>query len=189
MSLEQEYKSYLDSHDIKYEDNSSSPNKNDFTINVGNDVFVDIEVKEKKQKYKDHWTDKIPQEHLFIIDDLAARRIILSTNFGYAVIKDVTRSLYFVISPLIFSLIPKIRVNRKLTGNVLKGKWLIDFRNTIKCSNLTEVAEFIKLDIGKLLIGAHTKEKECAYNFVGEEIPVRGTARTRWQSSHDMGTK
>jgi len=126
----------------------------------------------------------IAEEHLFIIDDLAARRVLAFAPNAGLVIRDNLRRLYFLFTVVDLFLMPKLRVNRRLDLNppLFKGKWLIDLRNGQSCPDLATI--FTR--IGVYLDQRETifsKELACFGAYMGETIASGGVARQpqHWQ--------
>lgn len=107
-----------------------------------------LEIKEKKQRYREGWVAAadLEEEHLFILDELAARKIVLRSPRAYLLIRDAMLDRFSVLGALEIITIPKVRVNRSINGGVatFKGKWLIDLRNGEQTGSLSEVLAFIK---------------------------------------------
>jgi len=180
-SLERELKQYFEQHQIPYDDNSGSFKKLDFGFgDVNAKRYFSFDAKEKRQHYSmKHWPAvKIPQEHLFILDDLAARKILAFAPNSGLLIRDITRQKYFFLSVVDLFLMPKQRVNREIKKNVksLKGKWLIDLRNARMFETLAEVFAGIEAYLNRREdIFVHTLE--CYGEYVGEQIGQGGIER------------
>lgn len=180
-SLEREFKFYFKQHQIPYEDHTTSLKKLDF--NFGDPkakTFFCFDVKEKRQRYtKQHWQQlEIPEPHLFILDDLAARKILVFAPNSGLVIRDNVQQKYYFYSVVDLFLMPKIRVNRVIKKQVeaRKGKWLIDLRNGRAGDNLSRIFEAIDSYLkDRENIFLHTLE--CYGNYYGEEIGQGGITR------------
>ncbi|HVE76976.1 MAG TPA: hypothetical protein VND22_09480 [Actinomycetota bacterium] len=107
-----------------------------------------LEVKEKKQSYRSAWVDVggVPEETLFILDELAARKIVLRGPRAYLLVHDEVRGELYVCGALELVMMPKKRVNRSINGGVatFKGKWLIDLRNCEGVGSLEEAFAYVK---------------------------------------------
>ena len=128
-------------------DSTDSFDEVDFELGCrGRRVFV--EVKEKKQRYRDAWVDAsgIAEEDLFILDELSARKIILRSPRAYLVVHDENSERIVLYGSLELLTIPKVRVNRSIDGGVAtyKGKWLIDFRHGEAFASVPEALVSIK---------------------------------------------
>lgn len=180
-SFEQEIKSYFKINDIPYKDYSQSYKRLDFTIQLGKWKFY-FDAKEKRQKYnlKNWQLSEEEEKHAFIIDDLAARKILAYAPYSATIIRNNLNSCYYFFSVLDLFLMPKKRVNRPIFNKkkALKGKWIIDLRNGIKCD---------KFDTAYQLIGKYIEKREelfinhlpCFGEYEGEEIGERGMVRKR----------
>lgn len=111
------------------------PTINRFSSNTDLDIWVPgyfLEIKEKKQRYTERWTSLVhplPEEHLFIIDELTVRRGMDKYPYVYFLLRDRLLDRTVLAPAWEMIAIPRVRVDRH--G---KGKWLIDIRN------FTEVA-------------------------------------------------
>lgn len=179
-SFEQEIKAFLKSQHLEYKDNSSSFKRLDFSVHLDENWIFHFDAKEKIQHYNlRSWQLTAEQEpHTFIIDDLGARKILAFGPYSGMVIRDNLHGGYYFFSVLDMFLMPKVRVNRPIEKNAmsLKGKWLIDLRNGLKCSSLAEVLALFRQYIIKredffLNILA------CYGNYQGEHIGERGEVR------------
>ncbi len=97
-SFEQEIKAYFVQNQIQYEDNSKSLTKFDFSFgDREKKTYFSFDVKEKRQHYNiKNWQEfEIPEPYLFIIDDLAAQKILaFAPNsglwvYGITIVKDI----------------------------------------------------------------------------------------------------
>lgn len=107
-----------------------------------------LEVKEKKQRYRDGWvtTAGVPEEHLFILDELAVRKLVLRAPRAYLLVHDAVSGRFGTLGALELITMPKVRLNRSIDGGVstFKGKWLIDLRNAEGAESLEQAFAFIK---------------------------------------------
>ena len=179
-SFEQELRQYFKYHKIDFNDNTASFKKLDFGFgDIRAKTYFTFDAKEKRQHYAmRNWPTDIPEEHLFIMDDLGARKILAYAPNSGLVIRDNLRNIYFFFSVADLYLMPKQRVNREIRKNVrgLKGKWLTDLRNGQKFGTLQEVFENINayLNARKSIF---LNILECYGDYVGEAIPSGGMAR------------
>lgn len=180
-SLENEFKFFFKHHQIPFEDHTASLKKLDFSFGDPKaKTCFSFDVKEKRQHYiTRNWQHvNIPEEYLFILDDLAARKILAFAPNSGLVIRDNIHQKYYFCSIVDLYLMPKIRVNRLIKKQVetQKGKWLIDLRNGKMCDNLNEI--FAAID-------SYLKDREniflqtlkCYGNYYGEEIGQGGITR------------
>jgi hypothetical protein len=107
-----------------------------------------LEVKEKRQRYRDGWVSaaSVDEEHLFILDELAVRKIVRRSPRAYLLVHDLVARRFSVLSALELVTMPKARVNRSIDAAVstYKGKWLIDLRNGELSSTLPEAIAYLK---------------------------------------------
>lgn len=128
-------------------DETGSYDELDFELGCrGRRVF--LEVKEKKQTYRERWVEMagIPEEQLFILDELAARKIILRSPRAWLLVNDICHERLIVYGALELLTIPKVRVNRSIDGGVatFKGKWLIDLRHGDEFEDMAAALALIK---------------------------------------------
>lgn len=130
-------------------DSTDSFDEVDFELGCrGRRLF--LEVKEKKQKYREAWVEAagtpLAESDLFILDELAARKIVLRAPRAYLITHDLPNERFSVFGALELITIPKARVNRSIDGGVatFKGKWLIDLRHGQSFDNLEESLAFLK---------------------------------------------
>ncbi|HEX9974184.1 MAG TPA: hypothetical protein VGD14_19095 [bacterium] len=180
-SLESEFKLYFKQHQIPYEDHSSSLKKLDFSFGDPKaKTYFCFDVKEKRQHYtKQNWQQvDIPEQYLFILDDLSARKILAYAPNSGLVIRDNVHQKYYFFTVVDLYLMPKKRVNRVIKKQVetQKGKWLIDLRNGRTCTNLLEIFEAIESYLkDRENIFLHTLD--CYGKYFGEEIGQGGIPR------------
>lgn len=179
-SFEQEIKSFLLSRQLEYKDNSSSFKRLDFSVQLDTNWTFHFDAKEKRQQYNlRSWQLTAEQEpHAFIMDDLAARKILAYGPYSGMVIRDNLLGGYYFFSVLDMFLMPKLRVNRPIEKNAkaLKGKWLIDLRNGQKCDSMSGVLDLFKLYIAKRE-DFFLNILECYGDYQGENIGERGEVR------------
>lgn len=179
-SFEQELKQYFRHRQIGFDDHSGSFRKLDFGFGDRESKrYFSFDVKEKRQRYATrNWPTEIPEEHLFIIDDLAARKVLAYAPNSGIIIRDNIRGKYFLFSVVDLYLMPKQRVNREIRKTVssVKGKWMTDLRNGHAYDSLAEVFTGIEAYL-------NTREDiflnilECYGEYAGEEIPRGGIVR------------
>lgn len=180
-SFEAEIKHYFNSRQIPFEDHCTSLRQLDFCFSdPATKVQFNLEVKEKRQHYNlKNWPQvNIPQAYLFIVDDLAARKILaFAPNSGLAVRDNLNRQYYFF-SVVDLYLMPKTRVNRCIKKEMAaqKGKWLVDLRNGHCCGNLPELFNALATYITQRK-AIFLEILECYGRYVGEEVGSGGITR------------
>jgi len=181
-SLEQEFKTFLKSRNVKFTDNCESYKLLDFTLNnFSNGKDFHIDVKEKRQKINTkNWPTitETDEEHTFIIDELAARKIIAYAPHAGLIIRDNIYERFYWFSILDLALMPKYRLNRSIQKSTLqqKGKWVIDLRNAAKSKSLSDVFVSIEkycTDIVTLC----TEYLPCYGTYHAENIAQGGATR------------
>ena len=147
ISLEQEVRDLLSAREVSFQAFCEEFDNLDFCIDSPQRGRFYFDVKEKLQPVRrENWPETvIPREHLFILDDLAARKVLRFAPESGLVVRDNTRDLYFFFSVVDLFLMPRVRVNRPIGTyeTKLKGKWLVDLRNGACCPSLLEVFERI----------------------------------------------
>ena len=186
LSFEQEIKHYLADNRIPFHDGSASFKDLDFML----PDFADarpfrFDAKEKRQKYNmNNWKTTIPEQHLFIMDDLAARKILAYAPRSAMIVRNNILQNYVLFTILDLFLIPKQRANRVISKKVetLKGKWLIDLRNGPQFESLNAVFAAIR-DYLEAFQEIFLEKLECHGSFQGEDIDVQGITRRpeHWQ--------
>ena len=179
-SFEQEIKAYLKINDIAYKDDSSSYKRLDFSLNLDEKWIFHFDAKEKRQHYnlKNWQLTKEQEPYSFIVDDLAARKILAYSPYSGMVVRDNLNKGYYFFSVVDLFLMPKNRVNRPIfkEKKALKGKWIIDLRHGIKCDTFKQVISLFHQYIKKredIFINI----LECYGEYHGEEIGQRGEVR------------
>ncbi len=180
-AFEEELKIYMKSRNIPFQDHCASMNSLDFHLFYSNNDFLfSFDAKEKKQKYNlNHWpaTD-VPEEQLFIIDDLAARKIVKDAPLSGMLIRDNLKDKYYFFSVVDLMLMPKMRVNRPINKNIetRKGKWLIDLRNGASSDDLEGSFERIREYILSFE-DIFSNKLDCYGSYIGENIESGGIVR------------
>jgi hypothetical protein len=182
VSFEQEFKQYLRRSNIAFTDNCRSCKLLDFTLPkfIGERSFH-LDVKEKRQRINTrNWPSVTESEEpfRFIIDDLAARKILAHAPYAGLLVRNNLTALYYWFSSFDLALMPKTRVNRPIEkkARLLKGKWIIDFRNAQGNASLDNIIETIT-DYSKSVIEIATVILPCFGNYVNETIPTEGETR------------
>ena len=179
-SLEEEFKTYVETYtSLSVYDNTASMEKLDFTL-IGNSTFH-VETKEKRQPYSlRNWQGvAIPEEFLFILDDLSARKVLAAGPNSGLLVRDWNGMLYFFSVLDLFEM-PKVRFNRSVKYEAqkdesLKGKWAIDLRNGQRCNSYRSALTAISSYIGsqKNLFSS----TPCHGSYQGEAILMGGITR------------
>lgn len=180
LSLEQEIRALLEKHGVNFDEGCDSFDALDFCMHSEQRGGFYFDAKEKRQEIQmANWPDAgIPQEHLFILDDLAARKVLKFAPDSGVIVRDNMRRLYFFFDVVNLFLMPRLRVNRPIEWNnpAIKGKWMIDLRNGVQCASLMEVFERIAV--------FHDAQDEIFHKFLacygdyqGEVIQEGGSKR------------
>ena len=142
--------------------------------------YFSFDAKEKRQRYAlSNWpkTD-IPEEHLFILDDLAARKVLAFAPNSGLVVRDNGRGHYFLFTVVDLYLMPKQRLNRTIEKDVrsLKGKWLVDLRNGQVGASMADIFASINtyLDTRPAIF---QDNHACYGSYVGETVGTGGITR------------
>ncbi|MCO6449827.1 MAG: hypothetical protein J5I90_03460 [Caldilineales bacterium] len=191
-SFEQEIKEFFARHNLPFHDHSTDAERFqrlDFGFGPPGRYFS-FDAKEKRQPYNlKNWPDSgIAEERLFIVDDLAARKILgFAPNSGLLV-RDNVRPAYYLFTVLDLYLMPKLRVNRPIRNKQteMKGKWLVDLRNGWRYATLAEAFAGIEkyLDEREQIF---SRELACYGDYVGEEIGEGGIVRQPGHWREDIG--
>ncbi len=180
-AFEQEIKDFFRSQNLAFEDNCKSFSRLDFAFGSrAQGRRFHFDAKEKRQAINlQNWpAAAIPQEHLFILDDLAARKTLAYAPQSGLLIRDNLRQSYHLLTVLDLFLMPKVRVNRPIQNEVatLKGKWLIDLRNSVSTASLAALFAHIRAYLNEqddILF----RQLDCYGSYVGETIISQGVRR------------
>ena len=190
-SLEQEIKALLGGRGVHFDEATEAFDQLDFCIYSEQRGKYHFDAKEKVQKIQTaNWPEtSIPQEHLFILDDLAARKVLKFAPDSGLIVRDNLRGLYFFFDVLNLFLMPRQRANRRIgEGETLfKGKWLVDLRNGVQCATLMEVFEQIAAYHDEQAEIFH-KRLACYGAYLGEQIGEGGITRQagHWIKDRDV---
>ena len=181
ISFEQEIKAYFRGKNQAFEDNCRSFKYLDFSFGPRKgDRRFHFDAKEKRHpiNLKNWPASSVPQEHLFILDDLAARKVLAFAPNAGLLIRDNTRATYHFFTVIDLFLMPKLRVNRPIENEVhaMKGKWLIDLRNAFTSDSLAASFDAINTYLDRRE-GIFFQELACYGQFVGETIVEQGSTR------------
>jgi hypothetical protein len=187
-SLENETREFLLKYSVMFIDNSRSFDRLDFSF-YSDPIHTNfqVETKEKRQHIDlENWPPVgIPEKHLFILDDLSARKLLKASPYSGIIVRDNLLHRYYFFDVVKLLLMPRVRVNRSLDGKEkLKGKWLIDLRNGIESGDLYGIFKSIREYIDS--IDVIFSSPECFGDFVGEEISKGGIPRGAGYRNHDF---
>lgn len=177
--FEQEIQSYLRSQNIPFEDRTASNTALDFHLPR---LRLFFDAKEKAQPFSmKNWKEAdAAQEHLFIIDDLAARKLLLHAPLSFCLIKDssIQPSMYYVYSIVDLLCMPKQRVRRPIERAVkaFKGKWLLDLRDAAAFADLSDALQYM-LAYEKKFPLIFSEHLDCWGIYPSEKIKTSGTPR------------
>ncbi len=177
--FEQEVRSLLISQKIPFVDGTQSTSELDFFLPRHN-VFFDA--KEKAQRFSmKNWTGAaIAQEDLFIIDDLAVRKLLRNGPLSFCLIKDSSSPpvMYYIYSLVDLLCIPKTRVRRPIEKSVkaFKGKWLVNLRDAAVFDELRDAMTYM-LSYEKKFPLIFSEHIDCWGHYPSEEIKTSGRTR------------
>jgi hypothetical protein len=190
--FEHDVRQLLTKRSIAFVDNTGSLETLDFTLATAD---IHFDVKEKKQRVNVHnWqgAEAIPEEHLFLLDDLAARKILLKSPRSFLLVQDCSRRplTYYVFSIVDLLCMPKRRVNRALARTdgptALKGKWYLDLRHGARHESLDAALSYMQ-EYPKQFDVVFKSHIACWGTYAGEEVRTTGTARTSEYWRIDLG--
>lgn len=177
--FEQEIKQFLASHRIPVEDGTRSNTALDFHLPRHN---ISFDAKEKAQPFSmKNWSEApMPQENLFIIDDLAARKLLRHAPLSFCLIKDssIAPTMYYIYSVVDLLCVPKRRVKRPIerTVKAFKGKWLLDLRDAAAFAGLADAIHYM-LTYEKKFSLIFSEHIDCWGKYPSEEIKSSGSTR------------
>ena len=178
--FEQEVKSFLTSQKISFVDGTTSKTALDFFL-PSQRIYFDAKEKAQPISMK-NWTEaRTTQENLFIMDDLAARKLLRHAPLSFCLIKDSSNFpvLYYIYSIVDLFCIPKKRVKRPIEKLVktFKGKWLLDLRDAAAFDELSDAMNYM-LSYEKKFALIFNKHIDCWGKYPSEEIKTSGSTRT-----------
>ena len=177
--LEQDVKSYLVRRKEPFVDATSSLSALDFHL-TRHDIHIDVKEKLQRFSMKNWRESSIPQEHFFIIDDLAVRKLLFRAPNSFSLIRDssVSPAMHYVYSIVDFLCIPKKRCRRTIsrTSSTAKGKWLVDFRDAAGFVTLDDAMEYV-LQYPSKFKSIFETHIDCWGNYKSERIRRSGTTR------------
>lgn len=178
--FEQEIKQYLKAHNEPFADRTESHSAIDFFLPQDN-IYIDA--KEKRQQFAmNNWREAVmPQEFLFILDDLAVRKLLFHAPNSFILICDTSsrHRQYFVYSIVDLLCIPKKRCRRPIRRSVpaYKGKWLIDLRDAASFDELQSAMDYL-LSYKKKFKPIFETHIDCWGKYPTENIGRGGSTRT-----------
>jgi hypothetical protein len=186
LSIEQEFKQFLQAEGLRFTDNTASYQHPDFALWWADDTLFFLEVKEKRQVYNvRNWPDFAPEPQLFILDDLTVRKCLGYAPRAGVLVRDNLHGRYHFFSVVDLALMPRRRVNRAINRNTLeqKGKWLINLQNGLAAPTLAAAFVHVRRYAEALpdILFAH---HPCYGEYIGEEIGQGGITRSPlyWES-------
>ncbi|MEW5829028.1 MAG: hypothetical protein AB1846_09085 [Chloroflexota bacterium] len=180
-SLEQEIRDILAGSGTRFRSDCESHAELDFSLlDENGGTLVAFDAKEKQRRIVlDHWpATGIPEPYLFILDDLAARKVLAHAPNSGLIVRNNLHSRYFFISVVDLFLMPRTRANRPIhrSAPALKGKWLIDLRNGVECARLFDA--FVAM---KRYLDQHedifARTLSCYGDYHGETVHSGGEER------------
>jgi hypothetical protein len=189
-SFEHEIKNFFTKYNLRFIDGTNSLDELDFALP---DFNIHFDVKEKKQHFTmSNWKEaNIPEEHFFILDDLAARKVLLKAPHSFVLIRDSVKTpVFYVYSIVDLLCIPKKRVRRALEKNTrsFKGKWLLDFRHAEKFETLEQAVKYM-VNYPKQFKKIFKEEIDCWGTYEGEQIQTAGITRKPKHWDEDLKVK
>ena len=179
-SLEQEIRRYFRRRRIPFDDHTGSFDSLDFGfVNLRDNHYFAFDAKEKQRPYRaENGPTQIPERDLFIVDDLAARKVLFHAPNAGLIVRDTPQQRYLFFSVIDLYLMPKTRVNRPIarTQAARKGKWLIDLRDGARCSALESAFAAMEAYLDNRQEIFH-KTVECYGSFHNEGIGQGGVER------------
>lgn len=123
---------------------TSSTERLDFQLLGPGERLVELELKSKRQPYQG-WSchrPNVPEEDLFILDELALRRIVEAGRYAFLLVNDMPKRRWCLWSAADLVLTSKARVARKLVTDQVrdKGKLLLDLTEQTTISSRLEHA-------------------------------------------------
>ena len=178
--FEQDIKMLLATRHEDFVDQTSSHTQVDFYLPLRNIYF---DAKEKRQKFSmKNWVGiATPQEHMFIVDDLAVRKLLQHAPSSFCLIRDSSARplMHYVYSIVDFLCIPKQRCRRPIerTVRTLKGKWVVDLRDAVAFEELEDALGYI-VHYSRKHGDIFERHIDCWGKYTSEQILLAGATRT-----------
>ena len=177
-AFEQAVMAGLDALGWEYQDNTAAHDRPDFFIVRqvrGRAVRLALELKEKRQPYRDRWSELAgaPEAQLLVLDEVSARKLLANAPRALLLFWDETQPArpYVLFSIIDLFCLPKVRVQRPIALNSrrMKAKWLLDRRHGRTFAELKEAFAAMAnyLDHGMLV---DLQRLEAHGDFVGETL-------------------
>ncbi len=184
--FEQEVKSHLESRAIPFDDGTLSKTAIDFHLSRYR-IFFDAKEKTQPFSLRNWNVATTTEENLFIIDDLAALKLLLHAPLAFCLIKNssITPPMYHVFSIVDLLCIPKKRARRPIEMSVktYKGKWILDLRDAAVFDQLAEAITYM-LTYEKNFSYIFKDHIDCWGKYPSEQIKTAGSTRKpiHWQT-------
>lgn len=178
ISMEQALKRYLNMNGVRFRDHSDSYKFLDFTIELAGKKFA-LDVKEKRQRYQTrNWPSQIPEQHMFIVDELAVRKCLAFAPYSGILVRDNIQRQYVLYPVVDLAIMPRTRLNRSIAKSQLatKGKWIIDLRNGFQADTLGEAINQVSEYIARVPT-IFSETLECYGDYIDEKIGQGGIIR------------
>lgn len=117
---------------VPLQTSTASLDRLDFQLLGPGERLCELELKAKRQPYVG-WVERrpeVPERELFILDELALRRIVDAGRYAFLLVRDRPGRRWVVWSTAELVLATKVRVARRLATGAdrVKGKVLVDLR-------------------------------------------------------------
>ena len=154
-TLEREVATAIRAHPdlVALRTSTAATDRLDFQMRGPGDRLCELELKTKRQPYRGwdrYWPD-LSERDLFILDELALRRLIEAGRFAFLVVRDLPGDRWCLWSTMELVLTTKVRVSRELAGRrpSIKGKVLIDLGSAAaRQATLTAVLSQVATMVG-----------------------------------------
>ncbi len=144
----------LDEHPelVRLSSSTASLDRLDYQLLGPGERLCELELKTKRQPYRGwaHLRPELAETDLFILDELALRRVVDAGRYPFLLVRDVPGRRWALWSTAELVLATKMRVSRKLaTSGTFKGKLLIDLggggrRRPLTAGPLGALAELVR---------------------------------------------
>lgn len=162
----------------EYQDNTTAHDRPDLYIYRqvrGERVRVALELKEKRQPYRDRWAEAagVPQSELLVVDEVAMRKLVAWAPRALLLFWDATRPdrPYVLFTIIDLFCLPKVRVQRPISLNEprLKAKWLLDRRHGLGLGDLNGAFAALARYVDRTLWD-DLRRLEAHGDFIGERV-------------------
>ncbi len=130
--IEAEVAQAIDQHPelVRLASSTASLDRLDYQLLGPGERLCELELKTKRQPYRGwaHLRPELPEADVFILDELALRRIVDAGRYAFLLVRDIPGNRWALWSTAELVLASKVRVSRKLATTSVsdKGKLLID---------------------------------------------------------------